>query len=438
MDYVIRGVFWVSVYVLAVVAPMFVLLLEPSPPGRGFWWDFHVALGFAATVMMGMMFLLTSRSRNAARSFGMDILYYFHRRIALAAFAFAGCHVLLVFAVEPGTAGLLSLDTMPRSVRPGVAALLLFAALIAASIWRKQLGLDYDRWRFWHSMLAMAVVTLAILHMVLVGYYTSSTWKVWLWSGLAVGWLGTVIYVRLARPLLLLRRPYQVVEVRRQPGDTSVIILEPDGHPGLPFQPGQFVWLSVWSTPFALKEHPFSIASSACRPDRLEFAIKAFGDFTHRIQDVEPGTVVYVDGPHGSFSPDRHDAAGYVFVAGGIGIAPVLSMLRTFADRDDRRPLLLVYAVKSMDTMVCRDLLEELGTRLNLTFVPVPESPPADWKGESGFVTEAMLTRYLPDHRGGARYFLCGPTPMTQIVERALRQQRVPMQNIHSELFDLV
>jgi len=42
---VIRGVFWVSVYVLAVVAPMFVLLLEPSPPGRGFWWDFHVALG---------------------------------------------------------------------------------------------------------------------------------------------------------------------------------------------------------------------------------------------------------------------------------------------------------------------------------------------------------------------------------------------------------
>ena len=235
MDYVIRGVFWISVYVLAVVAPMFVLLLEPRPLGRGFWWDFHVALGFSATVMMGMMFFLTSRSRQAARSFGMDIVYYFHRRIALAAFAFAGCHVLLVFAKEPGFLTLLSWGAVPRSVRPGVAALFLLVVMIAASLWRKQLRLDYDRWRHWHSLLAIIVVALAFQHMVFVGYYTSSTWKVWLWSGLATVWVGTVVYVRLVKPLQLVRHPYRVVDVRPECGDTCVISLEPLGNFGWQF-----------------------------------------------------------------------------------------------------------------------------------------------------------------------------------------------------------
>ena len=59
---------------------------------------------------------------------------------------------------------------------------------------------------------------------------------------------------------------------------------------------------------------------------------------------IAAGEVAYLDGPYGAFSVDRYAAPGFVFIAGGAGIAPIMSMLRTLADRHETRPLWLVYA----------------------------------------------------------------------------------------------
>jgi predicted ferric reductase len=214
--------------------------------------------------------------------------------------------------------------------------------------------------------------------------------------------------------------------------------LEPQGHPGFRFRAGQFGWLTLGASPFAGAEHPFSFSSSSQAASRIEISIKAAGDFTRRVQSTQVGAVAYLDGPYGSMSIDAFpDADGYVFIAGGIGVAPCMAMLRTLADRGDRRPHLLIYGTNDLERTPFRDDLAALQQRLQLTVVHVLETPPEGWTGERGYVTESLLDRWLP--RGGRHgHFVCGPAPMMDAVEAALARLGVPLADLHSERFDLV
>jgi predicted ferric reductase len=84
-----------------------------------------------------------------------------------------------------------------------------------------------------------------------------------LWIALTIFWIALVFYIRIVKPLFMLRRPYRVQEVRRERGDTTTLVMWPDGHPGFRFRPGQFAWLTVRGSPFKITGHPFSFSSSA-------------------------------------------------------------------------------------------------------------------------------------------------------------------------------
>jgi predicted ferric reductase len=321
----------------------------------------------------------------------------------------------------------------------GRLALALFGVVIVTSLWRKPLRIEYDSWRVAHAVLATAAFLLAVGHITGVGYYTAAPWTRRLWTTYTLSHGLLIVYVRLAKPWTMRHRPYRVLEVRQERGRSWTLAVAPEGHAGLRFAPGQFAWLTLHASPFRLKEHPFSFSSSATDSGRIEFTIKDLGDFTGTIKTIQPGETAYLDGPYGVFSVDRHrDAPGFVFIAGGIGIAPIMSMLRTLADRGERRPLLLVYANNRWEEVVFREELERLRTRLALMLVHVLVEPPPGWAGETGFVTEALLERRLPPERRTLEYFLCGPKPMTDGVQRALRAQGVPLARQHFELFDMV
>jgi predicted ferric reductase len=438
MNYFLKGIFWTAVYLALVLTPLFILLIAPTPPGGGWRWDFSIALGFAGTAMMGVMFFLTARFRRASAPFGIDIIYFFHRQIAIWIFFLILAHPLLILWAEPSLIRLMVPGVMPAYVLAGVMSLLALAILVASSVWRKQLGIHYDGWRLWHAILAVAALALALIHMVGSAHYIHAPWTRLLWLVIAASCIALLLYIRLVKPAMMLNRPYLVERAIEERGDAWTLVVRPDGHSGFSFQPGQFAWLTLWSSPFALKEHPFSFSSSAARPDELRFTIKQLGDFTNRIGTVRPGERVYLDAPHGSFSIDRHDAPGYVFLAGGIGIAPIMSMLRTLADRQDRRPLLLFYAYSTWERMTFREEIESLSDVLNLRTVFVLAQPPSEWQGEIGFIDAEMLARHLPDDPLSREYFVCGPVPMISACEKFLHQLGVPLAKVRSELFDLV
>lgn len=435
----IQGAFWILVYLVVVLAPLFALLLAPVPKARGFWREFSVALGFAGMSMMGWQFALTARFRRVKAPFGSDIVYFFHRQISLVSFVLILAHPLILFVTAPDTLQLLNVVTAPWRARAGVTALVALIILITISLWRQKFKLHYDEWRISHGILAIAAVALAMAHIVGVGHYVGTPWKRALWIGYGATWVGLLAYVRIVKPWRELRHPYRVEQVIQERGNAWTLAIRSDGHKGITFSPGQFAWITIWDSPFSDREHPFSFSSSAARPERLEFTLKELGDFTARIRDVKPGQVVYLDGPYGGFSIDQRPyAPGYVFIAGGVGITPIMSMLRTLADRDDRRPLLLIYANKAWKTVTFREELKFLQAQLTLQVVYVLEPPPDDWREERGFINADILERYLPEDWGRYEYYICGPEPMMNAVEKTLRQLRVPLYRVHSERFNLV
>jgi predicted ferric reductase len=433
------AVFWTCVYLTLVCAPLLLLLVGPVPPGAGLWWDLSMALGFAGMAIMGVQFALTARFRRASAPFGIDIIYYFHRFMAVVGISLLLAHYAILRVAYPGSLGPLSPAKAPGYMSAGRTALVLFLVVIVTSLWRKPLRIDYEHWRIAHALLSTAAFILAIVHIAGVGYYTATPWQRWLWTGYTLFWVFLIVHVRVIKPWRLLKTPYRVVDVRQERGRTWTLVLEPEGHGGLRFTAGQFAWLTLRGSPFRFEEHPFSFSGSAEQGERLEFSIKELGDFTRTIGDITPGEVAYVDGPYGVFTVDRYRRApGFVFIAAGVGIAPIISMLRTLAARRDTRPMILIYANVDWEGVIFREELESLREGLNLAVIHVLEEAPEAWTGERGRITDALLRRVLPEHYRDVEYFLCGPKPVGEAVQQWLHGTGVPLGRVHFELFDMV
>jgi predicted ferric reductase len=436
----LRGVAWLTLYLAAVLSPLVVLLLGPRPAERDFWTELAVGAGFVGLSVLCLQFALTARFRHVAAPYGIDMILQFHRQISFTALGLVMAHpVILLLSDHWAGPAMLNVFTAPWGTKLGIVSLVSLVLLIGLSVGRQALKLSYEAWRASHGLLAIVVVACALGHILMVGQYLDLTWKRLLWDGFILAMIGLLFYTRLGKPLKLWRRPYEVERVEPERGGVTTLVLKPVGHAGLRFRPGQFAWVRLGDSPFSLQEHPFSFSSSAESPDRVAFTIKALGDFTSTLADLPPGTRAYVDGPFGAFTIDRLGSApGFVLVAGGIGITPFLSILRTMADRGDSRPVLLLYASRDWEVATAREALAELEGRMNLTVVHVLDKPPDGWEGERGFISPELLARHLPEARRTWHYLLCGPPPMMAAVERALLDIGVPVSNIHAERFNLV
>ena len=433
-----HGALWLIVYLFFVLAPLFALLLGSMPPVRSFWTEFSIAIGYSGLAMMGLQFGLTARFRYVTEPWGEDVIYHFHRQISLIAVALVVAHPIILFIERPELLGLLNSFTAPWRARFTALSTCSLIALAVMALWRTKLRLRYETWHVTHLVLAVVAVAAGIVHMVGWSFYLGDPWKRGLWIGLMVFWTGLLVYVRVVKPRFILRRPHIVSEVRKERGDSWTLVMKPEGHAGLRFRPGQFGWLTVYGSPFKIAAHPFSFSSSAAAADGcVEMTIRELGDFTGDIGKVPVGRRVYIDGPYGAFTTG-HPADMHVLIAGGVGITPMMSIIRTLADQGDKRPVMLLYGSKNWDVITFREELAAMEARLDLTVVHVLENPPDDWTGERGFITADVLRRHLPPPCADHEYFICGPDVMMDAIESALERLSVPITKYHSERYSFV
>jgi predicted ferric reductase len=439
--HLLSGIIFAGLYAFLILFPVIILLLGPKSSGRPGLLDLSVSLAFVGLAIMALQFVNSGRLKFFNAPFGTDLVYHFHRQIGIAAFFLVFAHPTLLFILDSRYLRYLNIFTSPLPVKFGSLAILFLVLVVWLAEYRQKLKIPYWFWKFWHGILATVMVSLALIHIFLTGNYVSQAWKKELWIGYSVLFIGMLIYTRVIYPLRLTRNPFTVTEVKNERGDVWTISLKPPAGKEIHFQPGQFGWLTAWKSPFSDSEHPFSLVSSAEKTASLQMSIKNLGPFTKTIQKLQSGDKVYLDGPYGYFSTDRYpDAKKLVLIPGGIGVTPIMSILRTLADRGDQRPLKVFYANQTWDAVTFREEMEELRQRLNMELVYVIERPPDDWQGESGFLNNAVLKKYLPDDWLGddTEVFLCGPTPMMNAVEKALHQTGYAERKVHTERYSFV
>lgn len=201
--------------------------------------------------------------------------------------------------------------------------------------------------------------------------------------------------------------------------DTKIFRLRPVSGSPWQFLPGQFVFIHILDDAGnSVVKKPFSIASAPGEPC-LEFCIKLIhGNFTGRLENLEEGAVVGIEKPAGHFSFGGEGRAG--FIAGGTGIAPIISMLRVAARDKLEGKFCFFYSAKSADHILYRKELEELqkGNPAIKVVVTLTQEEGA-WSGERGRVDAAMISRHLPD-AAKFSWWICGPTEMVKTMRQNL------------------
>jgi predicted ferric reductase len=443
---IIRGVFWFGFYVLMILFPLLVGAVLINPADSPFFLvNLAAAFGYIGLALMTVELALVSRSDGAAGAFGEDALLQFHREIGISAFVLVLMHPILLIASAVYKLNILvPWGGTPWPVSLGIAAFVAALLVVGLSLMRRRLGTPYEIWQASHGAFSMTLIVLAGAHIYAVGRFSTLPVMRVLWVVYIATFVGMFLRYRLIRPMRLKKQPWEVVENRLELGNSYTVRLRPVGHYGFTFEPGQFAWLGFDRSPFALTMHPISLSSNGDIPmdnGEIAFTIKDLGDWSGEVvPNVKPGDRAWVDGPHGVFSMDREEGAGYALIGGGVGITPLHAMLLAMEERGDVRPVVVFYGANDEGDLTFNDEFHDIERRMStLTVVRVLAAPSDEWTGERGFINVDVLRRYLPEKLlAHFQYFICGPTPLMDAMENALPEIGVPVDRIHTERFDMV
>ena len=434
-------VFLAVAYISLALTPLVLAYAQDKPP-RPIWDEVSSGLALTAFSIILVEFLLSGRFHTISRRIGMDVTMRFHQLLARTAMIFVLVHPFLYstpmgFPRPDDSSGLGHLGLAGPSIASGFIGWFLLLALVLTAIFRDHSGHTYERWRAMHALGAILIAGLSAHHALLAGRYSSESALSNFWFLLLAVTAATISLVYVIRPLVRSRHRYTVEMVRNVALKTWEINIRPMNENTPYFVAGQFVWLRVGCGPFSLRENPFSIASPPADRSQLSFIIKEQGDFTRSIGQVAPGTVAYIDGPFGNLTLERRTAAGIGLIAGGVGIAPLFSILRQLQNDADPRPVILVYGNRCREQIVGEDELRTMAGVLNLTIVHALSEPSQDWHGRVGMIDRALI-KDLFSFDGAHRwcFFLCGPPVMIDTAERALLEQGIPDRQIVSERFN--
>jgi len=219
--------------------------------------------------------------------------------------------------------------------------------------------------------------------------------------------------------------PFTVQGVREELEDTFTLELDPPGG-RFDFAPGQFTMLYA----FGVGEVPISISGDPSRPDRLVHTIRAVGAVTRALRNLRPGDRVGVRGPFGTPWPIE-DAAGrdVVFVAGGIGLAPLRpAICRALERRDHYGQVVVLYGARSPHELLFAEELQDWGGRFDVTVLVTVDSADRTWFGSVGVVTK--LVPRAPHDPANTTAFVCGPEIMMRFTGQELHTRGVDPDHI--------
>lgn len=366
---------------------------------------------------------------------GLDRAYLFHRRIGISAFLLLTLHVLAMTIRNAQFSARavfdFTFDFSDTTINYGRFG---YYGLLVVIIITLFVRLKYERLKRIHTFMGIFLF-LGGLHVYFIpsDVAVNLPLRYYILGVVAIALL-SYLWRTVLKQWLVPRIMADVVEVNKLGDSVTEVIVQPrDGN--INFKAGQFNFWRFKQKNFPYEDHPFSITSST-EEGKLRMSAKALGDFTKILPTLSVGAVAEIQGPFGGFSIDRSDNTKQIWIAGGIGITPFMSMARTMRDTIEKDSSLkdynisLFYSVKNDAEMIYKQELEDIAKKVpGFKFFP--------WVAErDGYISGEVIVKKMKVI--DADIFICGPKSLLSALSSQFKALGIPASRIHFELFKLL
>jgi len=215
--------------------------------------------------------------------------------------------------------------------------------------------------------------------------------------------------------------PMEITKIIQETWDTKTFHIQfqdPSQGKNFSFLSGQFAEYSV----FGEGEATFCISSSPTRPDHLEFSVKRVGRVTYALHQLNEGDIVGFRGPYGNYFPlDKLKGKTLVFIGGGIGLAPLRSLIHNVLDnRSDYNEIIILYGARSPQDLCFKYDLEAWDNNSSVKMITTVDAGDKEWPGKVGLVP--MVLEEIGPSAKGAVAITCGPPIMIRYTLKSLEK----------------
>lgn len=307
----------------------------------------------------------------------------------------------------------------------GQISLIIFIALIVLTLYLRP---KYNIWKWTHKFMGLAFF-FASMHVWLIPSDVARYMplRVYVLSLAGIG-LTAYLYHTLLGWLLIRKFKYRVINVVALNNNIFEVNMEPVNKP-MQFTPGQFIFINFLDKNIGGESHPFSI-TSGINDKKFSILVKNLGDHTGKMGGILPGTIAKIEGPFGAFNYKNSKYKDQIWIAGGIGIAPFISMAKSLK-KEDGYNIDLYYCVKNEAEAVHLNLLECISGALSNTFKVIP------FYSEQGFRIDAEIVQKTSGRLSSNNdIFLCAPPAMIKALKDQFAAKGVSRKLMHSEEFN--
>lgn len=387
--------------------------------------------GIVGTVLFSLTLALSARPTFLEKIFGgLNKLYDYHSKIGQIAFVLLLIHPLLLlsrYATNIQSAAEFFSLSGNWQQNFGIISLYLSIVVIVMTLYLRP---KYHIWKFIHKFLGLALF-IGALHIYLSpSYVLNSSFALRVY---VLGWAIFGISIWLYRSVLGKKFTKVYEYIVSKSIDLNKNITEIELSPKNPskkvdFTPGQFVFVSFRNEKISKEEHPFSITSLP-EDENITLAIKTLGNYTNILKDrIEVWDKVYIEEAFGTFSYSNYKREKQIWIAGGIGVTPFISMAKDLL-HNKHYNIHMYYAVRNESEAVYLNVLQNIENNVeNFSVEPF-------FSDEHGFITAEYISSNTHDVYE-RDILICAPQTMIQSLKNGFRKFNISNNHLFSEEFN--
>ncbi len=419
-----------AIVILLIISFFYIIFIPLKRPIviNSLFYSLGKLAGLVGFLFLSILIFSGETARFVDRFFGINKIILFQRKFALITFLLVILHPIFFMISSSSILPYMIPDFSVIPLSLGIISLYFLIIVMIASVLYKRIS--YKIWQYLH-ILTYLLFFFSLYHAVKTGSdYNYLSIKI-TYPVLTILIIIGIVYRTRYKIKQRASEKFFVKEIKKETDDTFTLVLETKNK--FLFKPGQFCFLRL-NKKGIYARHPFTISSSPDEKD-LEFTIKLKGKFTKEALNLKKGEEVILDGPFGIFTLDNvNKNKDFVFIAGGVGITPFYSMIKSSVYSDIKRNITLFYCSKKANSIIFKKELDKIKEKwLKKVYIVSEDECSGDAK-EKGIISKAIIAKYTSDINNSI-FLICGPEKMKDCAIKELKGLGIKKENIIIEDF---